>query len=325
MRRRELFAVLGAAAWPVPAPAQQRAMPVIGFLNTRSAREATNIVAAFRDGLSQAGFAEGKTVLIEFRWAEGKPDQLPSLAADLVKRGVTVITATGGDISATAAKAATTTIPIVFSIGGDPVKLGLVPNFNRPGGNITGVSVLTTSLEAKRFGLLHDLMQPGALFGVLINPKKPGADGQLHEVQTAAATLGRRIHVLNASSPAEIDMSFDKFRELRVDALLVCGDPLFNNRREQLVILAARHRLPAIYEFREYAEAGGLMSYGTDLRESYRQVGLYTGRVLKGESPGTLPVVQNTKFELVINLRTARALDLEVPPTLIAGADEVIE
>jgi len=321
--RREFITLLGAAAWPFAARAQQP-VPVIGFLGSVSPDPIARAIAAFRAGLKEAGYIEDQNVAIEFRWAEGRNDRLSELARDLVQRQVDVIVATGGGASALAAKAATNRIPIVFSAATDPVQLGLVASLNRPGGNATGVFILTNDLEAKRLGLIHEMVPSGAI-AALLNPDAPGADAQLSEVHSAAHTLSRRTVVLKASSRQELDSAFAALGELGAKALLVAADPFFNSRREQLIELAARHAVPAIYEFRDFPAAGGLMSYGTNLADAYRQVGLYNGRILKGEKPAELPVVQPTKFELVINLKTAKALGLEVPDKLLALADEVIE
>jgi putative ABC transport system substrate-binding protein len=323
IRRRDLISLLGgAAAWPIAAHTQQR-VPVIGFLNGEEATEYTTFVAAFRQGLSETGVIEGRDARVEFRWAQGQRELLPDLAADLVRRQVAVLVATGG--SNLIAKAATATIPIVCAVGSDPVKTGLVESINRPGGNITGVSVFTTTLEAKRLELLHELLPKTGLFGVLFDPHWSGASDQLPEIETAARTMGQSIHILEASGEAEIDAAFATLVQLRAGAISVTGNPFFLSRREQIIELAARHSIPAIYELREFAAAGGLMTYGPSLNEVYRQIGVYTARILKGEKPADLPVIQPTKFEFVLNLKTAKSLGLEVPLKLHAFADEVIE
>ena len=326
MRRREVLLLFGgtAAAWPCTAHAQH-ATPVVGFLNSVSPGPWTDLVAAFRKGLSETGFVEGQNVAIEYRWAEGRYDSLPALADDLVRRRVGVIVATGGSPAALAAKAATATIPVVFISGGsDPVRLGLVGSMNRPGGNATGIHFVI-DLEPKRLEMLRELVPSAGLIAVLLNPRSPGATTQLRAIEDAARAVSQPIQVLNASTDAEIDTAFADLVRERVGAVLVGADPFFNSRRRQLVELAAHHRVPASYELREFVAAGGLISYGNDLREAYRQVGLYTGRILKGERPAELPVVQPTEFELVINLKTAKALGLDIPPALLARAAEVIE
>jgi ABC-type uncharacterized transport system substrate-binding protein len=327
MRRREFITLLGGtvAAWPRAARAQQPAIPVVGYLYPGSPEANANRVAAFRKGLSEVGYVEGQNVVIEYRWAHSEYDRLPELAADLVRRRVVMIAAIGGINGALAAKAATTTIPIFFGIGANPVQTGLVASLNRPGGNVTGVTGMSTEVVAKRFGLLHDLMPVAARFAVLVNPKDPNAESVISDVRVAASTVGRQIEVFFASTNREIDAAFASLVQKRIDALLVPPVPLFVDRRVQIVTLAVLHRLPAIYSRREHTDIGGLMSYGANIAEQNRQVGIYAGRILKGEKPADLPVMQPTKFEFVINLQTARTLGIELPPTLLALADEVIE
>jgi putative ABC transport system substrate-binding protein len=325
IRRRQFITLLGAAAWPLAARAQQPAIPVVGFLGTASAGPFAHLVAGFRRGLQEAGFVEGRNVAIEYRWAEGQYDRVPALAADLVRRQVAIIVTVGGETSATAAKAATATIPIVFNVGADPVKLGLVTSLARPGGNATGVNIFTTELVEKRLGLLHDLVPAATTVAVLSNPNFPAAVANVRESEAAAGAIGKQVVIFNASSDAEIETAFANIVQARPGALLVGADPFFNSRRGLIVALAARHAVPAIYEWREFAEAGGLVSYGTSLVEAYRQQGIYVGRILKGETPADLPIVQLSKFELIINLNTARALGLTIPPGVLAIADEVVE
>ena len=327
MRRRQFITLLGGAAvpWPVAARAQQpAALPVIGFLDAGSAAERTAQVAAFRKGLSEGGYQEGQNVALEFRWAEGQYGRFGELAADLVRRRVSVIVTPGSGSAALAAKAATTTIPIVFGAGGDPVKEGLVASLNRPGGNVTGVNFFTVELVTKRMQMLRELERSAKRVAVLVNPTDPeGYQTVLRDVEVAAGEQQILIH--EVSTGRDIDAAFANMASEKADALLVSPGTFFNTRRVQLAVLAARHALPAIYPVRAYPEAGGLMSYGSDILDAFRQVGLYTGRILKGAQPADLPVMQSTKFELVINLNTARALGLTVPPTLLTTADEVIE
>jgi ABC-type uncharacterized transport system substrate-binding protein len=327
MRRREFIWLFEGAAvlWPLAVYAQQRPMPVIGFLNVASPGPLRQQIAAFREGLKESGYVEGQNVAVEYRWAEGQYERLPELAADLVRQQVSVIFVGGGAPAELAVKAATTTIPIVFSTGGDPVRSGLVASLNQPSGNITGVYHFATGLEAKRLGLLHEMLPKATPIAVLINPNYADAENQLRDVQEAAARLGVQLVVVRANAESDFNAAFSTVVQQRSGALLVCASPFFNNKREQLVVLAARHALPTIYEWRDFAAAGGLMSYGTSLADAYRQAGVYAGLILKGAKPADLPIVQATRFEFVINLSTAKALGIEVPPTLSARADEVIE
>jgi ABC-type uncharacterized transport system substrate-binding protein len=326
MRRREFITLLGgaAAAWPVRARAQHQG-PVIGFLHTASEDAFRSQLAAFHHGLKNAGYIEGRNVAIEYRWAEGHVERLSELAADLVRRQVAVIASTGGNNSALAAKAATTTIPIVFTSGSDPVKLGLVASLNRPDGNLTGASFFLAHLGEKVLGLLHELVPKDALIVVLINPKSPEAQFQLADIERAAASLGRQIQFLNASTAAEIDQAFTVLTNRRAGALFISAEPFFLGQMDQLAALAMRHRIPATFVLRDFPAAGGLMSYGTSINDAYRQAGVYTGLILKGAKPADLPVTQSTRFELVINLKTAEALGVRIPPGILAIADEVIE
>jgi putative ABC transport system substrate-binding protein len=325
MRRREFITILGsAAAWPLTARAQQ-AVPVIGFLSGGSPDSFAYLVRAFRQGLSETGYVEGQNVAIEFRWAEGQYDRMPALAADLVRRQVAVLAATTTP-GALAAKAATTTIPIVFATDGDPVELGLTASLSRPGGNVTGVSNLNVEVGPKRLELAHELSPAASVIALLVNPTNPLAETVSRDLQATARTLGLKLHVLHASSERDFDAVFTAVVQLRAAALVIgSGDPLFGSRAAQLGALALRHAVPAIYQFREFAAAGGLVSYGGRFTDSYRQVGVYTGRILKGEKSADLPVQQSTKVELILNLKTAKALGLSVPLSLLGRADEVIE
>jgi putative tryptophan/tyrosine transport system substrate-binding protein len=325
VKRREFITLLGgAAAWPLAAHAQQPASPVIGFLSSRSPEDSVYVLEAFRQGLRETGFVEGHNISIEFRWARGQYQQLPALAAELVNRRVAVLAAVGGDPSGIAAKQATSTIPIVFVMG-DPVKAGLVNSFNRPGGNATGSVPLTTEIEPKRVGLLHELVPGVPLFGALLNPNYPTAASQLQDLEQAARTVGKRLFVAKASDDAELNAAFTSLLQQRVGALLVTSAPYFDSRRDWIIAFAAQNRLPAVYTFREYAVAGGLVSYGPSVTEAYRNSGIYAGRILKGAKPANLPIVLATKYDFVINLKTAKALGLTIPPMLLARADEVIE
>jgi putative ABC transport system substrate-binding protein len=326
VRRRDFITLLSSAgAWPLAARAQQPAMPVIGLLHPGSPEANARFVAAFRKGLAETGHVDGRNVSIEYRWGHGESAGLPELAADLVRRPASVIVTPGGVAAALAAKAATTTIPIVFVIGVDPVQAALVDSFNRPGGNVTGITSMNSGLAAKQLGLLHQLLQRDARFAVLVNSSNPQSRLALADVQAAAATMGQLLDIVTATTNREITPAFKEAVQKGADAILISPDPLFSSRPVQLATLAARYAMPAIYALREFAEGGGLISYGSNFSDLFRQAGIYTGRILKGEKPADLPIMQATKFELVINLQTADALSLEVPPTLLATADEVIE
>ncbi len=325
VRRREVLLLLGATAVAPAVRAQQPTTPIIGFMSGRSPDDSAHLLAAFHNGLREAGFVEGKNVTVEYRWALGQYDRLPAMAADLVKRPVTVIAAVGGDVSAVSAKQATSTIPIVFGMGGDPTKAGLVDSLGRPGGNATGYTLLTSELEPKRLGLLRDLLPDAGMIAVLINPNFPPAAGQLAALEKAAQVTSQRLSIFRVSNDGELNAGLAAVLQQRASALLVAADPYLDTRRQQLITFAAQNKLPAIYQFREFAVDGGLMSYGPSITDSYRQGGNYVGQILKGAKPSDLPVLQPTKFELVINLKTAKALGLAIPPGLISFADEVIE
>jgi ABC-type uncharacterized transport system substrate-binding protein len=325
MKRRKFITLLGGTviAWPVAARAQQPAMPVIGFLNTRAAEQDAHLLVAFRQGLRENGYVEGRNVTIEYRWAEGHYDRLPALAADLARRQVTVIAANSQ--ATVAAKAITSTIPIVFITGADPVQVGFITSLNRPGGNLTGVTSLDTQLGRKRLQLLHELLPTARKMAALVNPTFPGSDIQTRDLQSAASALGLQLHVLYASTERDINTVFTDLTRMQANGLVIGNDPFFTSWSEQLGALALRHRMPAIYEFRPFVEAGGLISYGGSISDLYRLFGVYTGRILKGEKPADLPVQQATKVEMTINLRTAKTLGLTIPLPLIGRADEVIE
>ena len=331
MRRRDFVTLLGGAAagssllWPLAARAQQPALPVIGFLSSGSPAARAPLVAAFHKGLSESGYVEGRNVTIEYRWAQNDDAQLLELASDLVHRQVAVIATLGGTPPPLAAKAATTRIPIVFGMGGDPLQLGLVASLNRPGGNVTGVNYISTELEEKRLGLLYELLPQAARFAFLVNLNDAASKSQITDVYSAASVIGRQIEVLTASTNHDIDTAFSSLVQKRTDALMVSSNPLFMTHRVQVTARAAHHAVPTIYAFREFAESGGLMSYGASLMDQARQTGIYTARILKGEKPADLPILRATKFEFVINLKTAKTLGLDIPPMLLARVDEVIE
>jgi ABC-type uncharacterized transport system substrate-binding protein len=322
-RRAFITLIGGAAAWPLAARAQQQAMPVIGFLHVASQEAYSHVVAGLRRGLAETDFVEGRNVAVEYRWGEGQLDRMPSLLADLLDHQVSVIVANLQ--GAQAAKSAGVTIPVVFSTGYDPVKQGFVETLNRPGGNMTGIYLFSTELEGKRLGLLHDVVPKATIIAVLINANRPDADAQLRDVQSAAARLGVRLVVLHANSDHDFEAAFARLIEQKAQALLVCGSPIFFNARDQLVALAARHNIPAAFEVREFATAGGLLAYGSSLADAYRQLGVYAGRILKGAKPADLPVVRPSKFELVLNVKTARTLGINISDNLLLLADEVIE
>jgi putative tryptophan/tyrosine transport system substrate-binding protein len=327
VRRREFIALLGSAvaAWPLAARAQQPPIPVVGYLSARSPDDTWHLVEAFRRGLREAGFVEGQNATIEYRWAFGEQERLAGLASDLVRKPVSVLVTTGGESAALAAKAATSAIPIAFIIGGDPIKLGLAASYSRPGANATGISILTATLEPKRLELLRELVPQASTIGAFLDPTYPPYENQLRDLQEAARTLDLPVQELRASTDAEIDLAFKTVAQQRIGAIMVAAGPFFDTRREKLVTLASHYAVPMMYHFREFAAAGGLVSYGIDARVIYRQIGVYAGAMLKGERPAELPVLQPTKFELVINLKTAKALGIKVPLTLQVVADEVIE
>ena len=327
MRRRDFITLLGGAAvtWPLTAQAQKPAMPVVGYFYSGTRENSSYMVSAFREGLNKSGFSEGQNVAMEYRWANNEPERLPELAADLVRRRVAVIVALGTSASVLAAKAATTTIPIVFRTGGDPVELGLVASLNRPGGNVTGVNAMSLETVTKRLGLLHELLPAAKRFAVIINPNDPNADQYIKDLEAAASDIGAQVEFFRTRNNLEIDAAFANLVPKRPDALLVVSQGLLINRRVQIVTQATRHALPAVYPQREFAEIGGLMSYGANAADQCRLTGLYTGRILKGEKPADMPILRASKFELVINVQTAKVLGIDIPTTLLAGADGVIE
>jgi putative ABC transport system substrate-binding protein len=326
MRRREFITLLGGTAlWPFVAHAQPQAQPTVGFLSARSPNESAPLVDAFRRGLAETGAVEGRNVAVEYRWALGEYGRLPVLAAELVQRPVAALVSVGGESSAIAARAATATIPIVSLFTDDPVERGFVASLNRPGGNVTGISLLNGALEAKRLGLLHEIVPTAATLGFLLNPSYPGTASQLRDMQEAARTIGLQIHVLNAGTDPGIDAAFEAVARNSIPALVVAVDPFFVTRRDKLVAMAKRHALPTMYSLREFVVSGGLISYGVDLSDMYRQAGVYAGRILKGTKPADLPIIQPTKFEMVLNLKTAKSLGLEFPAKVLALADEVME
>jgi putative ABC transport system substrate-binding protein len=324
MKRREFISLIGVAVgWPLAARAQQPAVPVIGFLSSRSSDVDASLLTAFHKGLAETGFVEGHNVTVEYRWAKGRYDLLPAMAAELVQKPVAVLVSTGGTIAASAAKAATRTIPVVFTTADDPVKVGLVDSLNRPGGNLTGITALFIEAASKRMELLHELLPGASTIGLLVNPTNPATLIESSEVQAAAR--GKPVKILSASTERDIDLTFEDLKQMRVDALLVAADPFLFARADQLVALAAQHAIPTLYFRSEFAQAGGLISYGSNFADFFRVIGLYAGQILKGAKPAELPVQQPTKFELVINLKTAKALGLDVPLSLLTRADEVIE
>jgi putative tryptophan/tyrosine transport system substrate-binding protein len=326
MNRRAAIGLVGSSLiLPILARGQDRSWPLIGFLGGRSAQTDAHLLAAFLQGLADAGYADGRNARIEYRWADGRYDRLPGLAAELVRLKPEVIVAVGGSASAMAAKAATTTIPVVFSVGGDPVELGIVASLSRPGGNMTGMTMFSADLDAKRLELLRDIAPSARILAVVVNPGNPSTDSELRQARTAAGAFGQTLHVFNARSEAEIDAAFHAIGQLRADTLAVASDAFLIGRRARIVALARDLRLPTVYAVREFAEAGGLMSYGTNFADMYRQVGVYAGRVLKGAAPASLPVQRPTRYELVVNLKTAKALGITIPPSILLRADKVIE